>query len=428
MSDKYITRIAEKELELKLNSAGCVLVSGPKFSGKSTMCKRQSRSDVSLNTNNNILLAQADPKSVLLGEYPRLIDEWQKAPDIWNIIKEDLDNNYVFGKYILTGSTTPVDSKMIHHSGAGRIASLMLKPFTLYESSESSGLVSLGRLFEDSDIPTIFAKDNQISLSDIAFMICRGGWPVSVKAEKAYALSVTENYYSGLFRIENESDDFVEFLKNKDINLLLMILKSYARNISTQSKKTSMINDIIESGERSVLDDQTFNTYAKTLKDLFIVYDMPAWNKNLRSSVTVRVSPTHHFVDTSIATNALGINPSNLMDDLKSFGYFFEDFVIRDLSVYAQANKASLKHYLDSAGQEVDAIVEMPNGDYGAVEIKIASEKNINEGIRSLNTFENKMIKNKLNKPKFKMIVTSHGACYKNDDGILIIPITYLKD
>jgi len=431
MGKTYIARLAEKELERKMNSSGCVVVSGPKFCGKSTMCRRYAESIIELNTTNDILLARADPASTIAGKTPRLIDEWQKAPEIWNIIRNDLDKDYQFGKYILTGSTTPVDASMIQHSGAGRISSLTLKPFTLYESGESDGRVSLKELFsykEGNLFPTMYYQDNHTSLKNIAFMICRGGWPISLKAKKEYAIDVTRNYYEGLFRIENESDEFAAFLKNKDNELLTTILRTYARNISTQSKKTTMINDILSSGTRSSLDEDTFSSYTKTLKDLFIIYDLLAWNLNLRTSVTVRSAPTHHFIDTSIAAAALGIMPEDLMSDLKSFGFFFEDLAVRDLSVYAQANNASLKHYRDSSGQEIDVIVEMPNGDYGTIEIKIASEKNINEGMNSLKAFEAKMIRSNLKTPKFKMIMTSHGACYRTDDGIFVVPITCLKD
>lgn len=428
METKYIKRLVENELETKLNSSGCVLVTGPKFCGKSTMCDRYAKSKVELKTTNSINLALADPVSTLKGDNPHLIDEWQKAPEIWNLIKDDLDKKYQFGKYILTGSTTPVNEKGIQHSGAGRISTLLLKPFTLYESKESNGLISLKDLIQNKDIDTHLTNQNDISLADVAFLICRGGWPVSLMAKKEYALDVTTNYYDGLFKVENESDDFALFLKNKDIELLKTILKSYARNISTQSKKSKMINDILESGQRSSLNEATFDSYVKTLKDLFIIFDMPAWNMNLRSSVAVRTAPTHHFIDTSIATAALSIGPEDLLNDLESFGLFFEDFAIRDLSVYSQANKATLKHYRDSSGQEVDAIFEMSNGKYGAIEIKIASERNIKLGIDSLISFENKMIRNKLKTPDFKMILTSHGSCYKTKEGIYVVPINYLKN
>ncbi|MBP5593480.1 MAG: ATP-binding protein [Clostridia bacterium] len=430
MVKNYVERLAEKNLEVKLNSSGCVVVSGPKFCGKSTMCERFAKSVTPLKTTNAIELALADPRSALYGENPHLIDEWQKAPEIWNEIKNDLDEDYEFGKYILTGSTTPVDSMRIQHSGAGRITRMMLKPFTLYESGESNGIVSLSGLFQNGgkDFPTRYASDNKISLQDVAFLICRGGWPIAVKAKREYAVNVTKNYFEGLFVVENESDEFAAFLKNKNVELLQIILRSFARNISTQAKKTVMIKDIIESGVRASLDDDTFSSYEKILKDLFIIYDLPAWNLNLRTTISVRTAPTHHFIDTSIATAALKINPADLLNDMKSFGYFFEDFAVRDLSVYAESIGGELKHYRDSSGQEVDAIVEIENGDYCAVEIKIASDKNIAEGVSSLNSFEQKMKKNGLKTPKFKMLLTSHGACYKTAAGVFVVPISCLKN
>ena len=429
MVKDYLPRLAERTLEVMLNSAGCVVVSGPKFCGKSTMCERFARSVTALKSTNAIELALADPRSALQGESPHLVDEWQKAPEIWNEIKSDLDEDYEFGKYILTGSTTPANSERIQHSGAGRITRMMLRPFTLYESGESSGIISLAALFSnvDKDFPVRYAADNKFSLQDIAFLICRGGWPIAVKAKKQYALNVTKNYFSGLFIIENESDEFAAFLKNKNIELLQIILRSFARNISTQAKKRGMIKDIIDSGIRETLDEDTFTSYEKILKDLFIIYDLPAWNLNLRTTVAVRTAPTHHFVDTSIAAAALGINPADLLNDMKSFGYFFEDFAVRDLSVYAESIGGNLKHYRDSSGQEVDAVVELENGEYCAVEIKIASEKNIAEGIASLNGFEQKVRINGLKAPRFKMLLTSHGACYIKD-GVFIVPITCLKD
>ncbi|MBQ7995053.1 MAG: ATP-binding protein [Bacilli bacterium] len=422
----YIPRLAESSLKRKLKSSGCVIVSGPKFCGKSTLCEQFAKSVTTLKTSNDIELANADPASALVGENPHLVDEWQKAPEIWNLIKDDLDKDYQFGKYILTGSTTPVDPKMIQNSAAGRITPLLLRPFSLFESKESTGAISLLGLFDKNyKFTSTYGQHNPISLTDIAHIVCRGGWPIAVKADKEAALDVTENYYNGLFTVEDESDEFAEFLKNKNIELLKMILKSFARNISTEAKNTSMIDDILESGERSTLDDDTFLSYKKTLEDLFIIYDMPAWNLNLRTSVAVRSASTHHFIDTSIATAALGIKPADLLNDLNSFGFFFEDMAVRDLSIYAESFNGELKHYRDSKGLEVDAILKLTNGEYGAIEIKIASDKNIKDGISSLNKFEKKMKENGLKTPAFKMILTSHGSSKKVGD-IYIVPISML--
>lgn len=429
MPFEYSKRLAEATLMEKLNSSGCVSITGPKFCGKTTLCQRFAKSSVSLKNGNVIALANSDPKGVLKGEYPRLIDEWQKAPELWNEIKADLDEDYEFGKYIITGSTTPIDPSKIQHSGAGRISTMNLKPFSLYESGESSGIISLSELFKmkDTKEDISYALTNPIGLEDIAYMLCRGGWPISLMARKEYAIATTRNYYEGLFRIENESDDFALFLKNKDIELLTLILKSFARNISTQAKRSNMRKDILESNIRETLDDETFSSYEKVLKDLFIIYDMPAWNLNLRSTISVRTAPTHHFVDTSIATCALGIEPSDLINDLNSFGFFFEDLAVRDLSIYADSIQAKLKHYRDGADREVDAIVELRNGNYAAIEIKIYSEDNVKEGIDSLNKFEKALKQDDLKLPEFKMILTSHGPCYRKD-GVYVVPITMLKN
>ena len=427
MAKDYIPRLAEKTLKDNLESSGCVLVKGPKFCGKSTMCEQYAKTVTALKTTSAIELAKSDPKSALVGKKPHLIDEWQKVPEIWNLIKDDLDKDYQFGKYIITGSTTPIDPSKIQNSAAGRIAPMMLRPFSLYESKESSGVISLEKLFEkDYKFTSIY--DNPISLKDIAFYVCRGGWPIAVKAKNDAAIRVTNNYYNGLFTVEDESDEFTEFLKNKNIDLLKLILKSFARNISTQAKTSGMISDIIASGERSSLDEVTFLSYKKTLEDLYIIYDMPAWNLNLRTTVSVRTAPTHHFVDTSIAIASLGIKPSDLLNDLKSFGFFFEDFAVRDLAIYADSMGAELKHYRDSADYEIDAILKLVNGDYGAIEIKIASDKNIKEGVDSLKAFERKMKNNGLKTPSFKMVLTSHGSCYRNEDGVYIVPINALKN
>ena len=305
---------------------------------------------------------------------------------------------------------------------------MMLRPFSLFESGDSSGAVSLAELFDPEYVlPTVYSAENPADLLDVAFWICRGGWPIAVMAKKEFAIDVTDNYFNGLFTIEDESDEFAEFLKNKKIELLMLVLRVLARNVSTQAKTKGMIEDILNSGERSSLDEETFLKYKQTLENLFIVYDMPAWNLNLRSSVAVRSAPTHHFVDTSIATSALGIKPADLLNDLRSFGFFFEDMAVRDLAIYSDALGADIRHYRDSNGQEVDAIIHLRNGDYGAMEIKLASEKNIEEGIKSLQRFDKKMEANGLKRPAFKMVLTSHGACYCKD-GVYVVPINLLRD
>lgn len=427
---KHFIRIAEKSLQRKLKTSGCVIVTGPKACGKTTLSRLAAKSEVLLKSNQAIELAKADSNATLNGNSPHLIDEWQKVPEIFNLIRNDLDNDYEFGKYILTGSTTPLDPTKIQHNGAGRVSFLNLKPLSLYESGESNGLVSLSGLFQkpQENIPTVYPEDNPVSLKDIAFLRCRGGWPISCKADKEYAIETTRNYYDVLFTAEGQSDEFTSFFQNKDIDLLKTTRKEVARNISTQAKKTTRAKDIVSSGARGKLDEDTLSSYLTILKNIFLIYDRPAKNRNLRSSVAVRVSPTYHFFDTSMALASLGIQPQDLLNDLKSFGLFFEDFAVRDLSIYSQPIQGERKHYRDSNGQEVDAIIEIPNGDYAAIEIKIYSPENIEDGIASLNRFQSQRISNGRKTPLFRAIITSHGPCYRSKEGVFIIPINFLKD
>lgn len=426
----YMPRLIENELSLALHSSGCVLVQGPKFVGKSYLCNRFASSKVSLVTNKEISLYDADPTLALLGEKPHLIDEWQKVPEIWNLIRADLDRDYVFGKYLLTGSTTPADSREIQHSGAGRIATLTMRPMSLYESGESNGLFSLRELFESGfDVSkTEDSYSNEMNLSDLASYLCRGGWPISVKAERQYAINATKNYYNSLFRVEGGSDEFASFFASLNVELLVTILKGFARNISTEAKCSRMVQDIRESGIRETLSEDTFYKYKKILQDLFLIYETPSMNLGLRSSVITRSAPTHHFYDTSIATACLGINPADLLNDLHSFGYFFEDMAVRDLSVYAGSLGAKIRHYRDSAGREVDAIIELENGSYAAIEIKLASDENIQKGIASLLSFQKAVMDAEQKTPEFMLVLTSHGASYKSKEGVYVIPINRLRD
>lgn len=430
MDNGYMPRLIEREMDDQLHSSGCVLVKGPKFCGKSRTCDLFASSKTELKTSNAIALIQADPALALIGDSPHLIDEWQKVPEIWNLIRDKLDKSYQFGAYILTGSTTSIDPKKIEHSGAGRISEITMRPMSLFESGDSDGKVSLRSLFEKGwqKENTVLPYEDDFSLNDLAFLLCRGGWPIAVKADKKYAPLVTKNYFSGLFRAENESDEFAFFLQGKDIDLLKSVLRCYARNISTQAKVTSMVSDLLERGDRAKLDSDTFLKYKKTLEDLFVIYELPAWSFSLRSSVAVRVAPTHHFYDPSIALASLDISPSDLLNDPRSLGFFFEDMAIRDLSVYSGALGGKLKHYRDSVGREVDAILELENGEYAAIEIKLGSEEGIASGISSLVSFSSLLEKAGQRKPKFSMVLTSHGKCCLSEEGVCVVSINHLRD
>ena len=421
--DMYYQRLIEKEIELKLRTSGAIVVAGPRFCGKTTTCMLYQKSYIKLNTQQAIAMARMNPKAVLKGETPRLIDEWQKAPDVWNQVKDDLDFDYQFGKYILTGSSTPADKTEVHHSGAGRITPVKMRPMSLWESKESKGTVSLSGLFNGGkDFP--WDTNADFTFDDVAFLICRGGWPISVQAPKDIAIEITKNYYNGLFVLEDcENERF----RNKKPEVLKMIMRSYARHISTEAAISTIIADVRQSNERT-MDAKTFDGYMEALKDLYIIEDLPAWNPNIRSKTSIRSTPTRHFIDTSIACRALGISPEDLKKDLESFGLFFEDFAVRDLSVYANSIGGTVTHYRDNAGLECDAVLHLENGRWGAIEIKLGGDKLIEEGAKSLKMLRDKIIgKSDEKAPDFLMVLTAVGGAYQRDDGVYVAPINLLK-
>ena len=421
---KYYKRYVEKSIEKKLKSSGAILVAGPKFCGKTTTCSLFAKSIYRINTKSIVTTTRMNPKIALIGDTPHMVDEWQKVPDTWNYIKEDLDIDYQFGKYILTGSSTPADKTEIQHDGAGRIVTLRIRTMSLFESLESNGLISLRELFENKDLNVVSANE-KITLEDIAFLICRGGWPLSLMGDKDVALDITKNYYDGLFTFE-DSDN--EKFRNKKPEVLRMIIRSYARNISTEASLKSIINDVKQSNERT-MDEKTFNEYLEALKDLYIIEDMEAWNPNIRSKTSIVSTPTRHFVDTSIACQSLSISPNDLLNDIKSFGLSFEDFAVRDLRVYASVLDGDIRHYRDNAGLECDAIIHLNNGKWGAIEIKLGGNELIDYGAKRLNTLKNKLFeKSNTQAPSFMMILTAYGPCYKRNDGIYVVPINMLRD
>ena len=396
-----------------------MLLAGPKYCGKTTTAKRYSKSEISLITSNVIELISADPSIALNGDKPRLIDEWQKASNLWNYIRQRIDEDQEFEEYILTGSSTPFDTSNILHSGAGRITTLKMRPLSLYESNESKGLVSLNELFNNKEF-NIYDENKESSLSKIAFYICRGGWPRSISDDKEVALDITRNYYESLFNFDNNDN---KELKNKNPNTLKLLLKSYARNISSQAKYQNIYNDIISNSFS--LDKKTFDSYVKIAEKLFLIEDLDAWTPSLRSKATIRTTSTRHFVDTSIAALSLNVTPNDLLNDAKTLGLMFEDSAIRDLRVYATYLDGRLFHYRDSNNLECDAIIHLNDGKWAAIEIKLGSEEGINEAISSLNKLELN-IDESMKKPSFKMVLTACGTSYKKND-IYIVPINLLK-
>ncbi len=415
---QYYSRYIEESIRRKLKSCGVVLVAGPKFCGKTTTSSIFAKSVAKLNTSAAINLAKMEPRNTLVGETPRLIDEWQTVPEIWDEARAWIDENPAFGQFILTGSSTPADKTNIYHSGAGRIVTLKMRPMSLFESGDSKGTVSLQDLFAGT--ANVFDENKEKSLRDIAFLTCRGGWPLSLQTDRDVALDVTANYYNGLFNFDTSEN---QKFRNKKPEVMRMILRSYARNISTEASCKTLIADVVENNNRT-MDAKTFDDYCDALKDLYILEDIDAWNPNLRSKATVRTTATRHFVDTSIACQALGISPDDLLQDLNTFGLFFEDLAVRDLSIYSSLFEGTVKHYRDSNGLECDAVVHTPKGKWAAIEIKLGGEKLIEEGARNLNKLEQIVDDKNL---AFKMVLTATGAAYKRPDGVFVVPLNCLK-
>ena len=416
----YYTRYIETIIKEALETSGVVVVEGPKWCGKTTTCELFCKSEYSLNTKNKIQLANANPEGILIGDNPRLIDEWQHVPDLWNCARSEVDKREnKFGQFIFTGSSTPAEMEDIYHSGAGRIVTVKMSTMTLSESNESKKIVSLKELFEGKQ--NIFYINDNYTIYDTAFYICRGGWPLSLVDDKNKALKITKNYCSTLFNFENSKN---QKFRNKKPELFKIILKSYARNISTEARRKTILNDVCEHEDRT-MDPDTFDSYIEALNDLYIIKDIEAWNPNFRSKTSVVSAPTRHFVDPSIATYVLGISPADLLNDPNTFGLLFEDFVVKELRTYLQLLDGEIRHYRDGNGLECDIVLHLKNGKYSLIDVKLGGEELIAEGIASLNSLEKKIIAANMHLPEFKMIITACGDAYVKDD-VYIVPINVL--
>lgn len=420
---KYYERILDKKIERKLMGIGAVLIQGPKWCGKTTTGKNLSKSFIQLDNPKNRqqyqFIGDTDPEQLLIGETPRLIDEWQLIPNIWNTVRHCVDERQEFNQFILTGSSTPNDLPMGTHTGIGRIARITMRTMSLYESNDSNGQVSLKSCFEDKKI---FGQ-NSLSLSDIAYLTCRGGWPQSIGLDKEISLNQTQKLCKSLIYDENKAIIDRKINKYK----LNKFLKSFAKNITTQANYQNYKNDLLN--DITNLSSPTIASYIDYLKRIFVIEDSPAWNPNIRSKIAIRTSDTRYFVDPSIGTSALGLGPNDLLQDLNTFGLFFENLAIRDLRIYAQALDGEVYHYRDKSNLECDAVIHLPNGKYGLIEIKLGGDNLINQGCETLLKLENKIDTNKMNKPAFKMVLVAIGDyAYQRDDGIYIVPIGCLKD
>ena len=423
--EKYRKRIVDKLLEKKLKGKGAVLIQGAKWCGKTTTAEQISKSILYMakpeDKSQNLILADINPSALLEGDTPRLIDEWQIAPKLWDAIRFEVDHRNTEGNFILTGSSVPADMSEVTHSGTGRFAWLTMRPMSLYESGESNGKVSLEELFNDMDN---ISAQNKLSLEDIAFLCCRGGWPRSTFMEKEIALEQAFDYYDAVV----ESDISKVDNTNRNPERVKKLMRAYARNIGTQASNETIKNDMKDNDMFS-LDADTIYSYIEALKKIFVVEESSAWNPNLRSQTAIRTSDTRYFVDPSIATASLGIGPNDLINDLNTFGFIFETLCIRDLRVYAESINGTVYHYRDSNGLECDAVIHLRNGSYGLIEVKLGGDRLVAEGVENLKNMSNKIDTKKMNKPSFLMVLTAVGKyAYKREDGVYVVPIGCLKN
>ena len=422
---KYRKRIADDILARKLEGKGAVLIEGPKWCGKTTTAEQIAASilymDEPEKKEQNIVMSELNPKRLLKGAAPRLIDEWQIAPKLWDAIRFEVDHRGELGQFVLTGSAVPVDTKEITHSGTGRFTWLTMRPMSLYESGDSTGEVSLKGLFDGA---LEIDGASELDIDRLAFLVCRGGWPQAVDMRDEIALDQAMDYYDAVVRSDINRADGVQ----KNTEKVRRLMRSYARNQGSQVANTVLAQDVSANDESS-MSDETVASYINALRKIFVVEDMPAWNPNLRSKTAIRSSDTRYYIDPSIAAAALGIGPKDLMNDLKTFGFLFETLCIRDLRVFADALNGEVYHYRDKDGQECDAVIHLKNGKYGLIEIKLGGDKLIEEGAASLKNMEAKIDTDKMNVPSFLMVLIGIGDyAYRRQDGVYVVPIGCLKN
>ncbi len=421
----YKQRIADVLLERKLAGKGAVLIDGPKWCGKTTTARQVAQSELNLGDsailNNAQTAMQVNPTMLTRGNIPRLIDEWQTIPQLWDMVRSEVDKRQSFGQFILTGSSVPPGQEEIHHSGTGRIGRVSMRPMSLWESGESSGTVSLSDLFENNNIEP---QDNPLDLAQIAYLICRGGWPQSTFLTGDIALDQARDYYEAIYKTDIHRVGKTR--RNSERTRLL--LRSYARH-QGQSVSLKKLSEDIKENDNASITYETISDYVDALKKLYVLEDMSAWNPNLRSKSAIQVSNTRYFTDPSIAAAALYIGPGDLINDLKAMGMFFESMAVRDLRVYADALDGNLFHFRNAEGLECDAVLHRRNGTYGLIEIKLGGNELIEKGAKSLCRLADKVNTDKMPKPSFKMVLTAVGefSYRRPNDGVWVVPIGCLK-
>ena len=422
----YKPRIADQMLAARLRRKGAVLIEGPKWCGKTTTAEQQAGSILYMadpvRKQQNLQASKININQLLEGTTPRLIDEWQIAPSLWDSVRYEVDHRREMGQFILTGSSVPPSSDEIFHSGTGRFAKLKMRTMSLFESGDSTGDISISELFNRPE-PTILKGNSLIDIKRLAYLICRGGWPGALNLAEEDALAQAFDYYDVVCDSDTSRLDGVE----RNPQRVRQLMRSYARHQGTAAPVSTILADL-KINEASSLSDNTIYDYIKVLKGIFVIEDMTAWNPNLRSKTAIRTSDNHYFIDPSIATAALGASPNDLLNDLQTMGLMFETLAVRDLRIYADALDGVVYHYRDKKGLECDAVIHLRNGSYGLIEIKLGGDNLIEEGAKSLKKLSDEIDITKMKAPSFKMVLTGVGDFpYQRDDGILVIPIGCLR-
>ena len=423
---QYKNRVIDRLLSDKLEAMGAVLIEGPKYCGKTTTGEQQARSVLYMadpeTKDRNLTMASTNIKRLLAGDTPRLIDEWQIAPKLWDAIRFEVDHRGEDGQFMLTGSAAPASTSEIFHSGTGRFGWIKMRTMSLWESGDSTGDVSLGGLFSSEN--EVDGTSN-LEIRRIAFLVCRGGWPkASLKTNESAALIEAREYVESVCRNDISRVDDVQ----RNAELTLRLMRSYSRHQGAQVSVATILADI-KSNEASDTTEATVASYINALKRIFVIEDMAAWNPNLRSKTAIRSSDTRYFTDPSIAAAALGLGPDDLLDDPNTFGLLFETMAVRDLRVYAEALDGQVYHYRDKNGLECDAIVHLRNGRYGLIEIKLGGDNLIEAGATTLKKLASKIDTDKMKSPSFMMVLTAIGEyAYRRLDGVLVVPIGCLRD
>lgn len=419
---KYLKRVYDDILAWRMQTKGAVLVEGAKWCGKTSTAERIARSVLYMQNpqtrDQNRRLAQIAPQQLLAGPAPRLIDEWQEAPQLWDAVRFEVDQRNEFGQFILTSSATPPDMSQVEHSGTGRIGRIKMRPMSLMESLDSTGGVSLGSLLNGEEFPVCPCDDG---LEELAYLMCRGGWPRAAELTDRVALQQAIDYVDAITEVDISRVDGVK----RSPRLARLLLRSYARMSATQSSLAGMRSDLLEAGVE--IGETAFLEYVEALRKLFVLEDLDAWNPNLRSKTAIRTTPTRHMTDPSIATVALGASPASLMADLNTMGLLFETLCVRDLRTYAEGLDGEMLHYRDKLGRECDAVVRLRDGRYGLIEIKLGGEDLIEEGAKSLKAVAAAIDTTKMPSPAFLMVLTGTGGfSYPREDGVMVVPIRAL--